>query len=86
MTFLKTLLILVLVYYTLKILLKFLKPYLMKYAVKKANERFGDAFGANSADFQKKEEEGSISIDDSQANKKKSNPSVGEYVDYEELD
>jgi len=85
MTFLKTLLILVLVYYTLKIILKFLKPYLMKYAVKKANERFGQAFGANSNNFQK-EEEGSVTIDDSQTNKKKSKPSVGEYVDYEELD
>jgi len=57
----------------------------MKYAVKKANERFGQSFGGNSNDFQK-EEEGSITIDDSQTNKKKSNPSVGDYVDYEELD
>ena len=85
MTFLKTLLILVLVYYALKILLKFLKPYLMNYAVKTANERFGGNFGKNSTNFQK-EEEGSVTIDDSQAKKKKSNPSVGEYVDYEELD
>jgi hypothetical protein len=91
MTFLKTLLILVLVYYGLKIILKFLKPYLMSYAVKKANERFGKTFEKNSNNFQEEEEEeeeeeGNITIDGSQTNKKKSNPSVGEYVDYEELD
>ena len=44
-SFLETILIILLVYYALKIILKFSKPYLMRYVVKKANERFGQAFG-----------------------------------------
>lgn len=86
-SFLQTILIILLVYYGLKIILKFLKPYIMKYIAKKANERFGQAFGNHPFnDSKQKEDEGNVTIDKSQANTKSSNPSVGEYVDYEEVE
>jgi hypothetical protein len=87
-SFLQTILIILLVYYGLKIIFKFSKPYLIKYIAKKANDRFGQTFGSNPFNNSsvKKEDEGAISIDKSQVNTKTSNPEVGEYVDYEELE
>ncbi len=87
-SFLQTILIILLVYYGLKIIFKFLKPYLMKYIAKKANERFGQTFGNDpfQNNPQQKNEEGKVTIDKSQANTKTSNPEVGEYVDYEEVE
>ena len=87
-SFLQTILIILLVYYGLKIIFKFSKPYLMKYIAKKANERFGQAFGSDPIknSSTKKDDEGNITIDKSQANTKTSNPEVGEYVDYEEVE
>lgn len=87
MTFLKTLLIILLVYYGVKIIFKFAKPYMMRYIAKKATERFGQAFGQNPYQTtSQKEKEGEISIDKSQANTKTSKSTVGDYVDFEELD
>ncbi len=87
-SFLQTILIILLVYYGLKIIFKFSKPYLMKYIAKKANERFGKAFGGDpfNNSSTKTKEEGKITIDKSQANTKTSNPEVGEYVDYEDVE
>ncbi|MFT5249408.1 MAG: hypothetical protein ACI93P_001134 [bacterium] len=87
-SFLQTILIILLVYYGLKIIFKFSKPYLMKYIAKKANERFGQAFGSDPFNntSTKTKEEGKITIDKSQANTKTSNPEVGEYVDFEDVE
>jgi len=86
-SFLQTILIILLAYYGLKIIFKFSKPYLIKYIAKKVNERFGQAFGSDFNNTSiKKEDEGAISIDKSQASTKTSSPEVGEYVDYEELE
>ncbi|MER3317452.1 MAG: DUF4834 family protein [Allomuricauda sp.] len=86
MVLLQTILIVILVYYGLKLLLKWLAPKLLNYAVKKTSERFGQQFG-NPQDFdnaQKKEGETTIS----KKPFRKSNPSkkVGEYIDFEEID
>jgi hypothetical protein len=86
MAFLKTILIILLVYFGLKFLLKLITPYLMRYIQKKAGEKFEQAFGNNPASSQKKEKEGSIIIDKMPSEKNKSNSKVGEYVDYEEID
>ena len=50
MVLLQTILIVILVYYGLKLLLKWLAPKLLNYAVKKTSERFGQQFG-NPQDF-----------------------------------
>ncbi len=85
MTFLKTILIILLVYYGLKIILKLTAPYIMKYFSKKLAERFGADFGNMKPPGASQEKEGSVTIDKVPNTKKKSN-TVGEYVDYEEID
>ena len=80
----KVILIILLVYYGLKILSRLFAPYLMKYVAKKAEQRFGQQFGGfQKQDPQKKE--GEITID-KMPKSKTSNKNVGEYVDYEEID
>lgn len=86
-TFLKTVLILLLVYLGLKFLLKLLKPYLMRYITKKVGRQFEQQFGSNP--FQgpePKAKEGSVSIDKMPTKERNSRSTVGEYVDYEEID
>ncbi len=87
MTFLKTLLIILLVYYGVKIILKFAKPFILSYITKKANDRFGQAFGQNpSQTSTTNQQEGEITLEKTQANTKTSKSTVGEYVDFEEID
>ncbi len=87
MTFLKTLLIILLVYYGVKIIFKFAKPYIMRYIAKKANEKFGQAFGQNpSQSNTTSQQEGETILDNSQTKTKTSKSTVGEYVDFEEID
>ncbi|MGB5417895.1 DUF4834 family protein [Algibacter sp.] len=87
MGLLRTILIIALIYYGIKILSRIFAPLLLKFAAKKAEERFGDQFGQ----YQKKQQqepqkkEGEITID-KVPQTKTSNKNVGEYVDYEEID
>lgn len=87
MVLLQTILILILVYYALKLLLKWLAPKLLNYAVKKTNERFGQQFG-NYTDYTepRNSREGETTV--SKKPPRKTNPSkkVGEYIDFEEID
>jgi len=86
-SFIKTLLILLLVYYGLKIIFRLTKPYLVNYFIKKTNERFGQSFGGNPYNTSNNpENEGKVTIDKEPSNTKQSNPNVGEYVDYEEIE
>ena len=83
---LRTILIILLVYYGLKIISRIFAPVLIKYFAKKASERFGGQF--NTHQTQHKDtarKEGEITID-RMPNTKTSNKDVGEYVDYEEID
>ncbi|MBO0330028.1 DUF4834 family protein [[Muricauda] lutisoli] len=86
MVLLKTILIVILVYYGLKFLMKWLAPKLLNYAVKKTNERFEQQFGSHQDFGNEGPKEGETSI--SKKPPRKSNPSkkVGEYIDFEEID
>ena len=82
--FVRTLLIILLVYFGIKILSRLFAPVLFKYVSKKAEKRFGQQFG----DFQNNKppvKEGETTID-KMPKTKSSNKDVGEYVDYEEID
>lgn len=87
MGLLRTIFIIVLVYYIFKVLSRIFAPFLVKYASKKAEERFGGQFGQ----FQKQNQqepikkEGEITIDKIPKTKT-SNKDVGDYVDYEEIE
>ena len=86
MVVLQTILIVVLVYYALKLLAKWLMPRILNYAVKKTQERFSAQFG-NAQDFSKRHsKEGETTV--SKKPMRTSNPSkkVGEYIDFEEID
>ena len=59
----------------------------MRYVAKKANDRFGQAFGQNpNQSTHQKNKEGEVTLDKSQVNTKTSKSSVGEYVDFEEIE
>ena len=83
----KTILIIMLVYFGVKILSRLFAPFLMKYVAKKAEQRFGDQFGQFQGRQQqeKPKKDGEVSID-KMPNTKTSSKDVGDYVDYEEID
>lgn len=83
--FLRTILIIMLVYYGIKILMRLFAPYLMKSIVKKAEKRFGQQFG-NQPHQTNNKPEGEVTIDKIPGQSKSTNKKVGEYVDYEEID
>lgn len=85
--FLRTLLIILLIYYGLKILSRLFAPLLLKYIAKKAEQKFGGQFGQFQQEPQQntRKKEGEVTID-KMPNTKTSNKDVGEYVDYEEID
>lgn len=86
MVLLQTILLVILVYYAVKLLLRWLAPRLLNYAVRKTEQRFGQQFGNFHEAAGKETKEGETSIF-KQPNPK-SNPSkkVGEYIDFEEID
>lgn len=79
---LRTLLIILLVYYTFKFFARLFAPYLMKKMVNKMQN--------NAQQFQQKQSssvrEGETIIDRKPNTQKQSNKDVGEYVDFEEID
>ena len=87
----RTILIILLIYFGVKIVSRLLAPFLLKYVAKKAGQRFGDQFGGfDSYRNQQKQDskpkkEGEVTID-KMPNTKSSNKDVGDYVDYEEID
>lgn len=78
---LKTLLIFILVYTIFKYLMRLFAPLIVKSFAKKAEAHFRN----QSAPKPPTQKEGEISID-KMPNSKSSNNSVGEYVDYEEIE
>lgn len=81
---LRTLLIIILVYYVVRFLLKLFTPYLMKKAVNKMQQKAQQQYGNQYKETKVKE--GETIIDKKPQTRKESNNSVGEYVDFEELD
>lgn len=86
MTFLKTILIVLLVYFGLKFLVRLATPYLMRYLSKKAGQQFEKFFQNPQASQEQREKEGQITIEKMPHRNSRSNNKVGEYVDYEEVD
>ena len=84
--FVRTVLIILLVYYGMKILTRLFAPYFLRYLSKKAEKRFGQQFGNYQNQAQPRHKEGDTTIDKMPDQTKSSNKEVGEYVDYEEID
>ena len=86
MGLIKVILIILLVYYALKIFTRFFAPILLKYVAKKTEKRFQDQFGGFGNQRQpQQQQEGEVTIDKA-PQQKTSNKNVGDYVDFEELE
>ena len=88
----KTLLIILFFYYGFKVLVKLLAPFLMRYAAKKIQDKFKDQMGQQmrgsgfgQQDNPKKE--GEVHVRSKKSTQYKINSdSVGDYVDFEEIE
>lgn len=92
MGLIKTLLIVLFFYYGFKVLARLLAPFLMRYAAKKIQDKFKDQMGQHmrgsgfgQQDNPKKEGEVYVRSKKSSHDKINSD-SVGDYVDFEEID
>ena len=83
MNFLRTILIIILVYYVLKFLVKLFAPYLLKKAVDKVQKKATQQYNNQQ---ESTVDEGKTVVDKKPQTTKRSNNSVGEYVDFEEID
>jgi len=87
MVLLKTVLIILLVYYGLKILVKWYGPKLFNYAARKTEEKFKERFEEFTQQIPDEEQQfGDFSVSTKKSQKKTSNEPVGEYIEFEELD
>lgn len=84
--FLRTVLIIVLIYYGVKILMRLSAPYMAKFLSKKMQERYGEQFGQQQSPNRSSGKEGETVIDTMPKQTPTSNKKVGEYIDYEEID
>ncbi|OZV68665.1 DUF4834 family protein [Winogradskyella aurantia] len=88
MGLLRTILIILLIYFGFKILARLFAPILLRFVSKKAEEKFGQQFGGYQSQqkAEPKRKEGETVIDKMPEQNKKSNDGVGEYIDYEEIE
>lgn len=87
MAFLRTILIILLVYYLLKILVRLFAPKILNYAAKKTEARFKDAFeGFTQGTNTSEEKVGDVILNKKSTKKKDDSQKVGEYIDFEEID
>ncbi len=87
MAFLKTILIILLVYYLLKILARLFAPKILSYAAKKTESHFKQAFeGFDQHTNTQEEHIGDVIVNKKSKPKKGDSEKVGEYIDFEELD
>lgn len=91
MVFLKTILVILLIYYGLKILVKMFAPKLFGYAAKKTEAHFREKFGEyTQQDSRTEERVGDVIIDKkpsaNRTSKNNTSEKVGDYIDFEEID
>ncbi|MBT8185238.1 MAG: DUF4834 family protein [Eudoraea sp.] len=86
MTFLKTILIILLIYYLLKILVRWFAPRLFGYAARKAEKHFQETFGA--FPDQEAAEDGVWGKAEKRHKRttKQASKDIGEYIDFEEIE
>lgn len=85
-TFLKTILIVLLIYFGLKFLIRLLTPYILRYISKKAGQQFEKFFGNQPDAASHRQREGDITIERKPQYQARNKKKVGEYVDFEEIE
>ena len=84
MDVLRTILIILIVYYSFRFISRLLVPIVLRMFMKRAQRNFQQQFGQQQ---QKPQKEGEVSIDSKPKNKSNSSEtSFGEYVDFEEVE
>lgn len=80
---LRTIAIIILVIYGLRVLARLFGPFMLRYVAKKAEKKFSEQFNQH-AQNQQRTKEGETTID----KKPKTKPSknIGEYIDFEDVD
>ena len=86
MDFLQGLLLVLILYFLLRILGRWFAPRLFKYAVKKTEQRFREQFENAQGHQEAESPEGEVSISKKPGSQRKKQESVGEYIDFEEID
>ena len=92
MGFIKTLLIILFFYYGFKVLARLLAPFLMRYAAKKIQDKFKDQIGQHMrgsgvGQQNNSKKEGEVHVKSKKSSQEKINSdSVGDYVDFEEIE
>ena len=92
MGFIKTLLIILFFYYGFKVLARLLAPFLMRYAAKKIQDKFKNQMGQHmrGSSFSQQDnpkKEGEVHVKSKKSSQDKINSdSVGDYVDFEEIE
>ena len=81
----RVLLIILLVYFGLKLMIRWFGPILLRYILRKVGKKFEQKF-SQFDQSRTKSKEGDVSIDKKPKNTRKSKKDVGEYIDYEEID
>ncbi|TBW29338.1 DUF4834 family protein [Gramella sp. KN1008] len=85
---LKTVLIILLVYFGLKILFRYFGPMLLRYFMKRMGRKFEKQFNQQFGGYQQPDgnRKDKVTIDKKPKSRRSSNKKVGEYIDYEEID
>ncbi len=87
MGFLRTILLIILGYYLLKIIGRWLAPKFFAYIAKKAEKHFQETFGEFTGPVRSEEDQiGNVNSKNRSARDKNSSEKVGEYIDFEEID
>jgi len=85
MNFIRTILILALIYYAFKIIGRYVFPLILKKMMGKVEKKFNEQQHRNTSN-QQPVKEGETVIDKTPNQAKKTNDQVGEYVDYEDVE
>lgn len=85
-SFIKTILIIVLVYYLFKFAFKLFAPYLLNKAVSKVTENFEKQQQAYQNQYNRQTEPNAFETELKQNKIPKEKKKVGEYIDYEEIE
>lgn len=81
MVFLKASLIILLVYFAIKLMAKYFGPLLLKYIFKKVQKNMENQFNPNQTEDKKDTRKSKKTF-----NRKSKDDKVGEYIDYEEIE
>ncbi len=85
MQLLRTILIILLVYYGARIFSRLFGPILLKFVAKKAEQKFTQQYGQHPRQEDKRPE-GDVTIDKNSKPDKNPTEKIGDYIDYEEIE